>query len=80
MSEYTIEVENCKNIKGITVKEDLISPVCEWAAEIDDYFYRLKDSFLSFDRSEIIKARKSYEDHISKVQKFVNLGAKIITK
>lgn len=81
MEKYRIEVDHCRDINGLIVeKEELIPDVCNWSAELDDYYYRMKDSLLTYDKDKILEAQKEYKKHFSKIWDFINLGCKVITK
>lgn len=78
--ECRIMVNNSK-IKGLVIKEeeeDIIRDACEWAAELEDKFYRFKDSLLTYDKSTIAEAKKEYITHMKKIWDFTKLGVKII--
>ena len=54
MEKYRIEVDHCRDINGLIVeKEELIPDVCNWSAELDDYYYRMKDSLLTYDKDKM---------------------------
>lgn len=75
---YEIPVDNMKEVKGLLVEEDMVEEVCEWAAEMEDHYYRLHDIFYTDQERQEIK--KDYKTHLNKIWDFVQMGAQIIKK